>query len=120
MAEVISSPKSFVYHVGKDLLINGQEIYGEINTAVTDYDKQDWEGFGFNVGKAAAKTILGQPNGDCRSSYKDQKSCDAAADCSWCISAAVKPACNSLEDAKKLPPAVFKCDKVSTASLFLH
>ena len=123
MAEVISSPTSFVYHVGKDLLINGQEIYGEINTAITDYDKQDWEGFGFNVGKAAAKTILGQEEVtavDCRATYKAQSACDANAACSWCTSAAVASACNTLEDAKKLPAAVFHCDKVAEATLFLH
>jgi hypothetical protein len=50
---------------------------------------------------------------DCRSTYSDQSSCDADALCSWCTSGAVKPACNSLEDAKTLPPAVFKCDKVA-------
>ena len=122
MAEVMSSPKSFVYHVGKDLLINGREIYGEINTAVTDYDKQDWEGFGFNVGEAAAKTILGQGEAAvaCRATYHDQTSCDADAACSWCKSAAVASACNTLEDAKTLPAAVFQCDKLSAAELFLH
>jgi hypothetical protein len=124
MAEVISSPKSFVYHVGKDLLINGREIYGEISTAVTDYDKQDWEGFGFNVGKAAAKTILGEEQPvqavDCRGSYHSQSACDADAACSWCRSAAVASACNTVEDAKKLPAAIFACDKVSAAELFLH
>lgn len=50
---------------------------------------------------------------DCRGTYKDQTSCDANAACSWCVSAAVKPACNTLEDAKSLPPSVFKCDKIS-------
>jgi len=57
------------------------------------------------------KQFLGA-NVDCRSTYSDQNSCDADAGCSWCTSGAVKPACNSLEDAKSLPPAVFKCDKV--------
>jgi hypothetical protein len=48
---------------------------------------------------------------DCRS-HADQNSCDADDGCSWCISAAVKPACNSIESAKQLPPAVFSCDKI--------
>lgn len=30
MIEVFSSPESFAYHVGKDLLINGTDIYHEI------------------------------------------------------------------------------------------
>jgi hypothetical protein len=116
MAEVISSPKDFVYHVGKDLLINGREIYGEVTTAVTDYDKQDWEGFGFNVGKAAAKTILGQEpelKGTCRTSHHDENSCNADSACSWCKSAAVASSCNEIADAKTLPPSIFSCAKVS-------
>jgi len=120
MASVLDSPKNFAYHVGKDLLINGKDIFGDIESAITDYDNQQWEAFGEEVGKAAAKTILGQTNGDCRSSHSDQSSCDADAACSWCVSAAVRPACNSLADAKSLPSAVFKCDKVSAMELFLN
>ena len=73
MADVISSPWSFVYHVGKDLIVNGVEIFDDIATSITDWDNQDWEGFGFNVGEAAAKTLLGQvqPNVDCRGTYHD-------------------------------------------------
>jgi len=59
-------------------------------------------------------------NVDCRSTYSDQNSCDADAGCSWCTSGAVKPACNSLEDAKSLPPAVFKCDKVQTFEQYMN
>lgn len=122
MAKVIATPKDFVYHVGKDLWINGQEIFGDIEGAITDYDHQNWEGFGEEVGRAAAKTILGQEQlkGDCRASHSDQASCDADAACSWCVSAAVRPACNSLADAKSLPPAVFQCDKLDAQNLFLH
>jgi len=50
---------------------------------------------------------------DCRALYKEKSSCDANAACSWCTSFAVADACNTLEDAKHLPPSVFTCDKVS-------
>jgi len=42
---------------------------------------------------------------------KDTTTCDADAGCTWCKSAAVPSACHSTSDAKKLPPAVFICDK---------
>ena len=39
-----------------------------------------------------------------------QADCDAAADCTWCTSAAVPSKCYSSDDAAQLPPAVFACD----------
>ena len=60
MVSIFESPVSFAYHVGKDLLINGVEIYHEVDTAIGDYKVGDWNGFGYNIGKAAAKTILGE------------------------------------------------------------
>ena len=44
---------------------------------------------------------------------KDKNSCDAVSDCTWCTSGAVKPQCNSIEEAKLLPPSIFACDKLS-------
>jgi hypothetical protein len=119
LASTIASPTDFAYHVGKDLLINGKDIFGEIAAAIQDYDDSNWESFGENVGKAAAKTILGEElTGTCRSNA-DQSSCDAAG-CSWCTSFAVANACNSIDDAKKLPSAVFVCDNLTASELFLH
>lgn len=120
MAKVISSPRSFAYHVGKDLLINGQDIFNDIATSITDFESQKWEAFGEEVGRAAAKTILGQEldsalaGGDCRANT-GKATCDAAG-CSWCTSFAVANACNSIEDAKGLPSAVFVCDNLSESA----
>lgn len=47
MVEVFDSPTSFAYHVGKDLVVNGSDIFKEIETAVTDYEARNWEDFGF-------------------------------------------------------------------------
>mmetsp|Transcript_15729 Transcript_15729/g.26531 ORF Transcript_15729/g.26531 Transcript_15729/m.26531 type:complete len:413 (-) Transcript_15729:94-1332(-) len=58
------------------------------------------------------KNFLKMPSGEQCEGQIDQNSCDALASCSWCKSAAVRPACRNLEDAKKLPPAVFQCDKL--------
>ena len=42
----------------------------------------------------------------------DEAGCNANDICSWCKAGAVKDACHSLENAKKLPDAVFKCSKL--------
>lgn len=60
MVKAFSNPTSFAYHVGKDLLVNGRDIYSEINTAITDYQGEKWGSFGYEVGEAAAKVIIGQ------------------------------------------------------------
>lgn len=59
MVSVFSNPTNFAYHVGKDLLINGKNIYSEINTSITDYEGEKWSDFGYQIGEAAAQVILG-------------------------------------------------------------
>jgi len=118
LAKTLSSPKSFAYHVGKDLLINGKDIFGEIATGIQDYDDRKWEAFGEQIGMAAAKTILGEENATCRDN-RDATGCNLAG-CSWCTSFAVKAACNSIEDAEKLPPTIFVCNNLPAHELFLN
>jgi hypothetical protein len=45
----------------------------------------------------------------------DQDSCNADAACTWCLCSAVPSKCWSLEDSKKLPEAVFSCDKAAVS-----
>jgi hypothetical protein len=59
MAEVFASPDSFFYNVGMNLLINGVEISSNIDTAVKDYDEQNFFEFGENIGKALALVVMG-------------------------------------------------------------
>jgi hypothetical protein len=59
MAAVFSSPTTFAYHVGKDLMVNGVDIFGEIQDAIAEYKQGNWEKFGVDIGEAVAKTILG-------------------------------------------------------------
>ena len=54
MAEGFSSPWSFVYHVGKDLLVNGVQIYHEVDDAIAAYEAGDFKAFGVDIGKALA------------------------------------------------------------------
>ena len=58
--------------------------------------------------------IVFHPSGGagCADRYSTQAACDGDPGCAWCLSGAVPPACNTLADAKGLPPSVFKCDKV--------
>ena len=49
--------------------------------------------------------------------YSTKASCDGDPGCAWCLSGAVPPACNTLAEARALPPSVFKCDKVDGAAL---
>jgi len=38
MAAVFSNPETFAYHVGHDLIVNGRDIYSEVNNAISDYE----------------------------------------------------------------------------------
>lgn len=62
MAAVYSNPESAVVHIGKDLVIHGHSIYKELKESIKDYEKspKDYYGFGFNIGKAAAKILVGE------------------------------------------------------------
>jgi len=60
MIASFKSPWSFAYHVGKDLVVNGKDIYYEIDTAIADYDQGQWEPFGYQIGTAAAKLLVGE------------------------------------------------------------
>ena len=48
---------------------------------------------------------------DCFDKFKTKATCDANPACTWCTSGAVPAACNTLADARSLPPGVFTCDK---------
>ena len=42
MAVIFANPTSLAYHVGKDLLVNGRDIFHEVDTSITDYKAQNW------------------------------------------------------------------------------
>ena len=62
MAAIFSNPWSFAYHVGKDLILNGVDIFHEVEDSVTQFESSNYEAFGVDVGEALAKLILGNPN----------------------------------------------------------
>jgi len=59
MAEIFSNPATFIYHVGKDLIVNGKQIYREIDDSVQEFETQQYRKFGDDVGEALALLILG-------------------------------------------------------------
>ena len=62
--------------------------------------------------KEEPKPIVKDQEATC-SAHGDENSCNADGPCSWCDAGAVRPACHSIENAKRLPPAVFMCSKLS-------
>jgi len=59
MVAIFDSPASFAYHVGKDLIVNGEDIFNEVADSITQYDNKQYEAFGEDIGAALAKLILG-------------------------------------------------------------
>lgn len=50
MSEIFEHPATLVYHVSKELLLNGVEIIGKINTAVTDIKGKQYYNGGIAIG----------------------------------------------------------------------
>lgn len=42
----------------------------------------------------------------------NENACNVNVKCSWCKAGAVADACHSIDNAKRLPPAVFDCSKI--------
>lgn len=64
MAKTFKNPMSFAYHVGKDLLVDGKDIYAEITAGVAAYDQQQYETFGEDMGRALALVLVGDGGED--------------------------------------------------------
>jgi hypothetical protein len=54
-----TSPMSFIWHAGKDLLLNGVNIYNDIEAATDAYKAGNWKEFGKKAGDATALVVLG-------------------------------------------------------------
>lgn len=60
MAKTFKSPWSFAYHVGKDLIVDGSDIFHEIEESITNYDAGQYYEFGEDVGKALSLVLVGE------------------------------------------------------------
>lgn len=56
-------------------------------------------------------TPLGKDSDQCKADHPTEDGCNSDAACTWCKCAAVPSRCWSVEDAKRLPAAVYVCDK---------
>ena len=50
LIKTFSNPWTFIFHVGKDILVNGRNIFHEVEDAVTSYENHDWFKFGEDIG----------------------------------------------------------------------
>jgi hypothetical protein len=57
--EQFKTPEQFAFHVGKDLLVNGRDIYAEVKQAVADFKSQNYLNAGVQIGEALNKLIVG-------------------------------------------------------------
>ena len=51
-------PASFLFHVGKELIINGRDIYTEMSAAVADWKANSFRAAGIEIGHALAKLLV--------------------------------------------------------------
>jgi len=56
------NPLKFFYYAGKNLLLNGVEIFNDLKVAKKLWDSEDWLRFGHQVGFAMHKIALGYKN----------------------------------------------------------
>ena len=60
IALIFENPNSVTFDAGRDLIINGVDIYQEISTAISDYQAGNWYQLGENLGEAGKKVIIGE------------------------------------------------------------
>jgi hypothetical protein len=59
MLAEFSDPKSLAIKAGKNIVLNGVEIYKEISAAYTSYKVAEYENFGRDMGVAMALVLIG-------------------------------------------------------------
>ena len=62
MAAIFESPYTLAYHIGKDIIVNGVNIFRDIEAAIAHEEKGDMLNMGRDIGRALALLILGEGN----------------------------------------------------------
>jgi hypothetical protein len=62
MADNFKTPWSFIFHMGKNILLNGVDIYNEIEMSLDYYDQGDYYNFGYQIGEALEEVLVGDKN----------------------------------------------------------
>ena len=58
LALIIMHPVTLVYHVGKNLVLNGIDIFNKMQQALKSQKDGDYFTFGENIGEALAELVL--------------------------------------------------------------
>eukprot|EP00347_Sterkiella_histriomuscorum_P020855 403336209 len=61
MIEIFSHPLQLIYNIGKNLYMNGIDIYHNIQDGVAAYKTQDYQGFGLHIGNAMEEIFKHAP-----------------------------------------------------------
>jgi len=59
LGEVFASPENFWYSFENNLIINGVDIYNDINECIDDFNAQKFYDFGLKLGEAMSLAIMG-------------------------------------------------------------
>lgn len=59
MYEAFKDPKALAQKAGKNMIVNGVDIYHEMSAAYTNYNAKEFEGFGKDIGIALALVFIG-------------------------------------------------------------
>lgn len=59
MLKSFKDPKSLAINAGKNIVVNGVDIYKEMSAAYTNYSAKEFEGFGRDIGVALALIFIG-------------------------------------------------------------
>lgn len=59
MGEIFKHPSQFIYHIGKDLIVNQADIKKNVEAALLHYEMSFYYKFGQDLGKAASLTLIG-------------------------------------------------------------
>jgi len=59
---MMSTPQTFAFHVGKDIMVNGVNIFKHVSQSVVQWGAHQYEPFGEEVGAALALLFIGQPS----------------------------------------------------------
>jgi len=59
MIKSFKNPVSFIYYVGKSLIINRVDVFNEVNQALAAYNQHDFVTFGYWIGRAMDTIFLG-------------------------------------------------------------
>jgi len=56
----LANPEHFLFHMGKNLIVNHHDIFKEVSAAIVAYEAQQFESCGADIGQALRKLVIGR------------------------------------------------------------